>query len=46
MSEVNTQLAPDQAPSQQQVDTAHMGVECHLLIRDADTGENIVNQRG
>lgn len=28
------------------VDTAEMGVQCHLVIKDQDTGITVVNQRG
>ncbi len=28
------------------VDTALMDVQCHLVIKDTDTGEVLVNQRG
>lgn len=28
------------------VDVANMGVYCHLIIKDADTGQVIVNKRG
>jgi hypothetical protein len=28
------------------VDTARMDVQCHLLIKDKDTGEVLVNKRG
>jgi hypothetical protein len=28
------------------VDVANMDVQCHLLIRDKDTGEVLVNKRG
>lgn len=28
------------------MDTARMDVQVHLLIKDKDTGENLVNQRG
>lgn len=27
-------------------DTAYMDVHCHLLIKDKDTGEILVNRRG
>ena len=28
------------------VDTANMDVQCHLLIKDKDTGDVLVNKRG
>ena len=28
------------------IDVAYMDVQCHLLIRDKDTGEVLVNTRG
>lgn len=28
------------------VDTANMGVNCHLVIKDKDTGKILVNRRG
>ena len=28
------------------VDVAKMDVQCHLMIRDKDTGEVVVNKRG
>ena len=28
------------------VDTARLDVQCHLLIKDKDTGETLVNKRG
>lgn len=28
------------------IDTAKMDVQCHLLIKDKDTGETLVNKRG
>jgi len=28
------------------VDTAHMDVQCHILIKDKDTGKILVNKRG
>lgn len=28
------------------IDVAKMDVQCHLLIKDKDTGEILVNQRG
>ena len=28
------------------VDTARMDVQCHLVIKDKDTGEVLVNKRG
>lgn len=27
-------------------DTARMDVQCHLLIKDKDTGEVLINKRG
>ena len=28
------------------VDTARMDVQCHLIIKDKDTGQVLVNKRG
>ena len=28
------------------VDVAHMDVQCHIMIKDKDTGEILVNKRG
>lgn len=28
------------------IDTAHMDVQCHIVIKDKDTGETLVNKRG
>lgn len=28
------------------IDTAKLDVQCHLLIKDKDTGEQLVNKRG
>ena len=28
------------------IDVAYMDVQVHLLIKDKDTGDNLVNQRG
>lgn len=28
------------------IDVAHMDVQCHLVIKDKDTGEILVNKRG
>ena len=28
------------------VDTAKLDMQCHLLIKDKDTGETLVNKRG
>jgi hypothetical protein len=28
------------------IDTAKMDVQCHILIKDKDTGEVLINQRG
>lgn len=41
----NTQT-PDEAPEDGFVDTAEMGVQCHLVIKDLGTDITIVNQRG
>jgi hypothetical protein len=37
-------LEPPKEPSF--VDVARMEVQCHLLIKDKDTGEVLVNKRG
>jgi len=28
------------------IDTAYMDVQCHIIIKDKDTGEVLVNKRG
>ena len=28
------------------VDVAHLDVQCHILIKDKDTGEILLNKRG
>jgi hypothetical protein len=28
------------------IDVAHMDVQCHIIIKDKDTGEILVNKRG
>ena len=28
------------------VDVAHMDVQCHIMIKDKDTGDVLVNRRG
>lgn len=32
--------------SQGYIDVAKLDVQCHLIIKDKDTGEILVNQRG
>lgn len=36
--------APQETPIP--VDTAHMDVQCHLLVKDVDSGEVLINMRG
>ena len=36
----------DDAPVPGYIDTTDVGVEMYLLIKDADTNETLVNQRG
>ena len=38
--------APEPKKDSGIVDTAHMDVQCHLIIKDKDTGEVLVNKRG
>ena len=38
--------APEPKKDSSIVDTAHMDVQCHLIIKDKDTGEVLVNKRG
>lgn len=40
------QLSPQENKDSGIVDIAHMDVQVHLLIKDKDTGETLVNQRG
>ena len=37
---------PEPAKDTGLVDTAYMDVQCHMIIKDKDTGEVIVNKRG
>jgi hypothetical protein len=39
---------PKPVPSKETgfVDTAFMDVQCHILIKDKDTGQVLVNKRG
>lgn len=50
---INTEMndkeqAPDPTPKKESefIDIAIMDINCHLLIKDKDTGEVLVNQRG
>lgn len=38
------ELGPKDEPSH--IDTARMDVQCHILIKDKDTKEILVNKRG
>ncbi len=33
-------------PKSHMIDTALMDVQCHIVIRDSDSGEVLVNKRG
>ena len=37
---------PDTNKDAGYIDVAHLDVQCHLLIKDKDTGEVLVNRRG
>ena len=42
----NSNKTPEQKPNDSLVDTAKMDVQCHILIKDKDTSEILVNKRG
>jgi len=42
----NKKEIPDLKKDSGLIDTAHMDVQCHLIIKDKETGEIIVNKRG
>lgn len=44
----NKNNEPDKEPVQDTgfIDTARMDVNCHLVIKDKETGEELVNKRG
>lgn len=39
-------LSPQEQPNSGIIDVARMDVQVHLSIKDKDTGEILVNQRG
>jgi hypothetical protein len=39
-------LSPQEQKDDGIVDVAQMDVQVHILIKDTDTGESLVNQRG
>jgi hypothetical protein len=42
----DSEAGETKAPESGYVDVAKVDVQCHLLIKDKDTGEILVNQRG
>ena len=42
----NKQEAPKPEPKDGFIDTARMDVNCHILIKDSDSGEVLLNKRG
>ena len=42
----NKEEIPDLKKDTGLIDAAHMDVQCHLIIKDKETGEIIVNKRG
>lgn len=44
--ENNKEQKPDPKKDNSFVDTARMDVQCHLVIKDKDTGKVLVNRRG
>lgn len=46
MEQTTHHSAPDTNTSSGYVDTAALGLEAHLLIKDADDDTALVNQRG
>lgn len=42
----NSKETPEQQTNSGLVDTAKMDVQCHILIKDKDTSEILVNKRG
>ena len=45
-TEHNQETAPENTNSSGYIDTAAMDMQCHLVIKDADTGTVILNKRG
>ena len=46
---INKQSNKDESPDPKEegpVEIAYMDVQCHLIIKDKDTSETLVNQRG
>ena len=48
---INKENEEDKKPETEQkesgfIDVAYMDVQCHLVIKDKDTGETLVNKRG
>lgn len=44
----NNDKEPKQEPKKEEnyVDTARMDINCHILIKDKDTGKILLNKRG
>jgi hypothetical protein len=42
----NDKEQPEPKKEESFVDVAKMDVQCHILIKDKDTGEVLVNKRG
>lgn len=45
-TEHNQETAPENTNSSGYIETAAMDMQCHLVIKDADTGTVILNKRG
>ena len=47
---INKETEKEQPPEPKKddsfVDVAYMDVQCHIMIKDKDTGEVLVNKRG
>lgn len=42
----NQSYSPQENKKETYVDKANMDVQCHILIRDKDSGEVLLNKRG
>jgi hypothetical protein len=44
--ENDKEIIPEQKKESGIIDKAYMDVQCHLVIKDKETGEVLVNKRG
>ena len=46
--ETDKEQKPEPTPKKDEglVDVAHMDVQCHIMIKDKDTGKVLLNERG